>query len=391
MNSRIHSIDILRGLTIFLMIFVNNIGSTVGTPQWLKHMPKEISGMTFVDVIFPAFLIIMGMSIPTATERMIAKGVKTSQIAWSIVLRSASLIYLGLMKINGQRAAIDGWPDGLYLSLSYLAVFAVWFHSPHSSPKAIRNGRIIRACGAVTLAALYFLFDSENTGNSWTIPWWGILGILGWAYFAAASLYLVIRSRMVPLTAVTLLLFGAVFALKGGFFEGIWILQKTTLMDGRPFLAMVGVLIGTQLLPQQNRTPRQIISWCGIVALLCFIGGYLTAPIYGIHKIGASPAWLLYSAAWTIICWAICYWLADIKQKTNTGFTWFASLGGTPLLAYLLSYWILQIFTLIGFMDIWNSWAKINFTAGCLKTLIYTIACSLIGTLLLKKKFRLKL
>ena len=391
MNTRIHSIDILRGLTIFLMIFVNNIGSTIGTPQWLKHMPKEISGMTFVDVIFPAFLMIMGMSIPTATERMLAKGVTVPQILWSIVLRSTSLIYLGVMKINAQVAAIEGWPDGLYLSLSYLAVFAVWFHSPHSSPKAIRNGRIIRTSGALTLAALYFLFDSEKSGTSWSIPWWGILGILGWAYLAAASLYLAIRARMLPLSIVTLVLFACVFALKEGLFKEIWILQKTTLMDGRPFLAMLGVLIGTQLLPQQNRTPKQIIQWCAIAATLCFIGGYLTTPIYGIHKIGASPAWLLYSAAWTIVCWVICYWLADIKKQTNIGFTCFANLGGTPLLAYLLSYWILQIFTLTGFMATWNSWAKINFTTGCLKTLVYTIICSLIGTFLLKKKLRLKL
>ena len=54
---RIESIDVIRGLTILVMIFVNDIGNVPGTPKWMKHMPTRSDGMTFVDLVFPAFLL----------------------------------------------------------------------------------------------------------------------------------------------------------------------------------------------------------------------------------------------------------------------------------------------------------------------------------------------
>ncbi len=64
-EDRVVSIDILRGLTILVMIFVNDIAGVIGLPSWLKHIqPPDADGMTFVDVVFPAFLFIVGMSIP---------------------------------------------------------------------------------------------------------------------------------------------------------------------------------------------------------------------------------------------------------------------------------------------------------------------------------------
>ena len=34
---RVVAIDVLRGVTILLMIFVNDIAGVPGTPAWLKH------------------------------------------------------------------------------------------------------------------------------------------------------------------------------------------------------------------------------------------------------------------------------------------------------------------------------------------------------------------
>ena len=35
------SIDAFRGLTIFIMIFVNDLAGIKGIPAWMKHMPTE--------------------------------------------------------------------------------------------------------------------------------------------------------------------------------------------------------------------------------------------------------------------------------------------------------------------------------------------------------------
>lgn len=61
---RIHSLDIFRGLTVLVMVFVDNLGFVKGLPWWTYHMPREANGMTYVDVVFPAFLFLVGMSIP---------------------------------------------------------------------------------------------------------------------------------------------------------------------------------------------------------------------------------------------------------------------------------------------------------------------------------------
>ena len=68
------SIDIFRGFTIFMMVFVNDLAGVKDIPQWMKHMPADADAMTFVDVVFPAFLFIVGMVIPTAIQNRIRKG-----------------------------------------------------------------------------------------------------------------------------------------------------------------------------------------------------------------------------------------------------------------------------------------------------------------------------
>ena len=55
---------------MFTMIFVNDLaGAGKIAPDWMVHFSDRHrggSGMTFVDLVFPAFLFIVGMSIPIA-------------------------------------------------------------------------------------------------------------------------------------------------------------------------------------------------------------------------------------------------------------------------------------------------------------------------------------
>ncbi len=79
---RILSVDALRGITILVMIFVNELAGVSGIPQWMKHMPADADAMTFVDVVFPAFLFIVGMSIPFALNNRLSKGDSLFQLQW---------------------------------------------------------------------------------------------------------------------------------------------------------------------------------------------------------------------------------------------------------------------------------------------------------------------
>lgn len=77
-RGRVTSLDALRGLVMFMMIFVNDLaGAGRIVPDWMVHYSDRHrggSGMTFVDLVFPAFLFIVGMSVPLALGGRVAKG-----------------------------------------------------------------------------------------------------------------------------------------------------------------------------------------------------------------------------------------------------------------------------------------------------------------------------
>ncbi|HNM46837.1 MAG TPA: DUF5009 domain-containing protein, partial [Candidatus Sumerlaeota bacterium] len=73
-SPRIASIDAFRGFVITAMVFVNSVAEKKGIPGWMEHVPQGVEGMTFADVVFPAFLFIVGMVIPVAYERRRERG-----------------------------------------------------------------------------------------------------------------------------------------------------------------------------------------------------------------------------------------------------------------------------------------------------------------------------
>ena len=89
---RLLSLDALRGLTILVMIFVNDLAGVEGTPAWMKHIqPPNADGMTFVDVVFPALLFIVGTSIPFAIGSRLGRGEALGRVWLHILGRTVSL------------------------------------------------------------------------------------------------------------------------------------------------------------------------------------------------------------------------------------------------------------------------------------------------------------
>jgi hypothetical protein len=73
-GQRLLSIDIFRALTMFLMIFVNDLWTLKDIPAWLEHVGAKEDGMGLADVVFPVFLFIVGLSIPFAVDKRLAAG-----------------------------------------------------------------------------------------------------------------------------------------------------------------------------------------------------------------------------------------------------------------------------------------------------------------------------
>lgn len=71
------SLSTIRRIAIVFMIFVND---GAGGYWWLEH--ATWNGMVAGDLVFPAFLWIMGVCIPLAVKSAFAKGIPR----WKIVL-----------------------------------------------------------------------------------------------------------------------------------------------------------------------------------------------------------------------------------------------------------------------------------------------------------------
>src|SRR5688572_8082417 len=99
---RIASIDILRALTMVLMIFVNDLWSLKDIPLWLEHTKAQDDAMGLADVVFPAFLVIVGMSVPFSIASRRNKGESDPAILLHIILRSFALLIMGLFLVNGE-------------------------------------------------------------------------------------------------------------------------------------------------------------------------------------------------------------------------------------------------------------------------------------------------
>lgn len=140
---RVVSIDVLRGLTMLVMLFVNDIGqpdlgNVTHAPSWLYHIDPVFDGMTLPDVIFPTFLFLVGLSIPLALERRLARGDSLVVIVGHVLIRAAGLVFIGLCmgNMDGIDAAATGMSGPLWRLLTLTSIVVLWLGEP---PPGVRK------------------------------------------------------------------------------------------------------------------------------------------------------------------------------------------------------------------------------------------------------------
>jgi len=336
-NKRIVSIDALRGITIFIMIFVNELASVKNVPQWMKHMPADADAMTFVDVVFPAFLFIVGMSIPFAFNTRLVKGDSTQTIWTHTLKRAIALIIIGVYMVNAEygydasKMIIDPVFWGL---LAYAMPIFIWNKYHKDFPVWLRY--ILKYGAILVLIVLYFLYVQEETGKIGMTPkWWGILGLIGWAYLFAVVYYWIVNGRLWAMIVFLILSIAA---------NSINLTEGNALREWPWFSFIAGHLTHAAVVSSGiiisllffDRKIAPKVNWPVIgFIILFFVTGCLLRPYYGISKIKGTPSWTMFSAAICTILFYFLYWLIEIKKKTKWS-NFFMPAAANPLLIYIL-------------------------------------------------------
>ena len=199
---RLSSIDVFRAITMLLMIFVNDLWSLHDIPEWLEHTHANDDGMGLADTIFPAFLFIVGLSIPFAIQSRQSKGQSPSSTAFHILLRSLALLVMGVFHVNLEDYSnLAIIPRPIFQILITIAFFLVWLDYPETMKKAKKN--LLKGLGIALMVVLAILYKGDHDGTIvWMRPqWWGILGIIGWSYLLAAGIYFLCNGKLGVLIA----------------------------------------------------------------------------------------------------------------------------------------------------------------------------------------------
>jgi predicted acyltransferase len=92
-KGRLVSLDVLRGLTVALMILVN----TPGGDEYYSFLQHAVwNGLTFADVVFPFFIFVLGVAVPYAFSRRLEQGASRKKLLSRVILRTVVLFVLGL-------------------------------------------------------------------------------------------------------------------------------------------------------------------------------------------------------------------------------------------------------------------------------------------------------
>ena len=348
MNNRNLAIDMFRGLTMVLMVFVNEFWKVFNVPHWMEHFATMEDGMGLSDIVFPMFLFAMGMSVPYALERRRAKGYSTESTLGHIFSRTLALLVMGAFICNEESREMMG-NRGLWVLLMVVGFFLVW----NQYPKDWKPARWLKLSGGVLLAILAICYRSAD-GNLFQGLWWGILGQIGWMYLFCSVTYLLCRNRrwVLPLLWLALCFVNlSVIPMRDG---SQW-LGPNVLADlagalqlGRGHGAIMG--LGGMMLTladwdlQRENAGKRIALGLAAAAVLLVLGMAVHTGWIVSKNIGTQP-WCLFVSALSVALYTL---LRYLERRGWTG--WFRPLsvaGTATLTVYMIPYLFLSLWVFV--------------------------------------------
>jgi heparan-alpha-glucosaminide N-acetyltransferase len=390
---RLVSIDVFRAITMLLMIFVNDLVLDEKVPRWLEHAAEGEDRLGLADTVFPAFLFIVGLSIPFAIRRWQSKGMLKGALLGHILSRSFALLVMGIYAVNYEEYYTGHVVPGKFAWLLFatIAFFVIWFNYPESW-SGVRKWAF-RCIGILMLIVLAIVYKGGTPDHpSWMrTHWYGILGLIGWAYLCGALLYLYIGDRLLPLAVAALFCLGMSIANTGGWLAKVLTYREWMwFMDGGGLVAftLAGVLTAVfySRWTIQGRAGKSLLR-IALLAPVLLAAGFVIRPLGGIAKLGVTPSWVLICSAISMAVFAILAYVVDLRGRQK----WFELIrpaGTSTLMCYLLTYIHFAVLNMLP--DSWRlPLALRTGNMGLVKSLIFSLLIVLLTGWLEKRKFRL--
>ncbi|MDB0439185.1 DUF5009 domain-containing protein [Clostridioides difficile] len=299
MKNRVKSIDIIRGLSIALMIVCNNPGTWMRMYPQLRHAIWH--GVTLADFAFPFFVISLGVTIPISINSKLKNNKSTIRIILSIFKRSILLMLFGFF-------------------LNYLG---------NHDLSTVRILGVLQRMGLVYLVTslVYLLLKKLYVGSTATI-----ITFLCISAFIIVGYYIVAKPYGFELEGSLAQLVDFHF-FKGHLykpeFEPDGFLTSIVAISS----GMLGCTMGCVLLKENIGEYKKFFKIL-IMSIILLICAFAFNQYFPFNKRLWSSSFVLLMAGSYGILLAIFYFICDIKNKSKI-FTPIIALGSSPIFTYM--------------------------------------------------------
>jgi len=216
---RAYALDALRGYAIITMVLSATVAPDI-LPGWMYHTQtpppghvynEALSGLTWVDLVFPFFLFSMGAAFPFSLGKKLEKGVSKLKLTWDSVLRGLQLTFFAIFIEHFYPYMLSAPQDprawGLAL-LAFALLFPMFMRIPLQMPNWLHTTIKLAAYAVATLLML----NVEYAGHQLWSPYSSNIIILLLANMAVfGSVLYVFTNKNHWLRFGLLLFFMAVF------------------------------------------------------------------------------------------------------------------------------------------------------------------------------------
>lgn len=390
-TKRVLSIDVMRGLTLFLMLFVNDL-YVPGVPDWLTHRAADYDGMGLADWVFPGFLFMVGMAVPFAIQSRLKKGESKLRIIGHIILRTASLLLIGVLMLNTERlnAELSGISTNLWAILMLVSVFLIWNIYPENKRML---ARLLKGTGILILILMVFIFRAgTSVDTGWLITgWWGILGLIGWGYLVTSMVYLAVKDNLLASLLLWLVFVVLNVLSMLGMTNFLSFLKPVigVIIEGNvPSIVLAGLFFSV-LLRKLKHNQRKFVLIATALGLLSLTAGFVLRNWFIISKIQATPSWAMLCNGISISVFVILFIVIDVWGRSRWSGI-FRIAGQNSLTTYLapdILYYSIWISSIPIFF---YKYSEYTFVV-VLGSLVWSLAMILFTKLLEKVGIRLKL